>query len=191
MNRIVPIFADSVEAKGLYSLQYDGYPFDELERFSRFVIEPQHIANMVKSKIDLLRNQPFRLTQMQAQFQIYQEAEELIDLLSNRESKDLDSFLDQIHPFLDNFSNRYQDDVRKKLKASIQTPLVRVYAFEVSNRLWIITGFGFKFTRTIQEDPVLERERHRLNQLRTFFKSKPPLAFRNQTVDLPGLFIKH
>jgi len=85
-------------------------------------------------------------------------------------SPDLDSLFKPLHKPEFYHVPGYHTDF--KAKGNVRAPWIRVYAVRCDINLYVITGFGIKLVRKMDEDPFLEREKHKLQIATEYLKGE-------------------
>lgn len=103
----------------------------------------------------------------------YKEANEIIqelwDLASlvYDENEDLNTLFEPLHKVSAYQHQRYHTDFKAK---GAKAPWVRIYAVKCDDNLYVITGWGIKLVRTMQEDKWLKKELDKLEHATNYLK---------------------
>ena len=167
--RIVPIFASREQAEGLYACWYEHRDQDELSHLFELWNDPNFVRKQCRKNQQRIGVPPLSMDVNEAVAHIWEEIEFFNDLLlphqnTNRYQPAYTHFLNDFFEPLDtkHVNNRY------KAKATISgLNLLRLYALDIRDGLFLVTGGGMKFTRTMQQDPYnfLQQELDKLDKV--------------------------
>jgi len=197
---IVPIFASNEEGRpaGLYACRYPHLQrkHDELSHLFELWNDPLHVRKFCGRHKHRIQNHPYFMDVNDvndAAQQIEQEVKwfEQQLLLPESDSAYQPAYTRQLTRLFEPLANAPIDpaDRRFKAKASISTrnKFLRLYALQIEDGLFLITGGGMKFTRTMQQDPLLQQELEKLSQVANLLESHQIGAqhFSGQAFSIP------
>ena len=93
----------------------------------------------------------------------------LKDLATGTVKEDLDSIFQPLHDVSAFKHPRFRTDHKAY---GLETKWVRIYAVRCDKNVYVITGFGIKLVRKLQEDPLLVIELTKLQKATDFLKNQ-------------------
>ena len=167
---IVPIFVGEgvLQSKGLYACKYDGYPVHQLKYLFDCWNNPAFILKQINGNRQQLLSHPLNFES------ITQITEQLLDEINELESIFLPKNFDDLSSCLKNLETVFKPLVpssetnkfkAKTEKKEIKHGLLRIYGLKISSELFIVTGGGMKFTKTMSQSKALKLELDRLELL--------------------------
>jgi hypothetical protein len=125
------------------------------ERLDFFRTDVQNAVIKTMNEANELIQQLFELAKNSAQFT----------------QPDLDSLFVQLHKEGAFTHPRYYTDF-KAVGRRGEAPWIRIYAIKCESNLYVITGYGIKLVRQMQDDPLLIIERDKLERASRYLKKE-------------------
>ncbi|HLS31874.1 MAG TPA: hypothetical protein VK021_13540 [Flavobacteriaceae bacterium] len=85
------------------------------------------------------------------------------------ETPDLDELFTPLHKEAGYFNRRFHTDY--KATGPEEIPWIRIYAVRCDENLYVITGFGIKLVKKMQEDILLNKEIDKLEKATSYLKT--------------------
>ncbi len=149
---IFSIFDDN----SLFVVKYKDEEYDELERLFNLWTDVEYLEEFFHENKENL--QYFKVSVEEAVLITIQEAEKLEDLISG----------EVLLPFVSLHNSSFGVHELSEQKARFRW--LRIYALRIENEVFLITGGAIKLTRTMQDNPITEKELAKLKQCINFLK---------------------
>ncbi|MCD4769414.1 MAG: hypothetical protein K8R35_04530 [Bacteroidales bacterium] len=165
--KIVPIFGTN-----LFAIKYSGEKKDEFARLFELWQDPEYLEEFFESnKSDLENGFWGSISIEDAIIETYNYAQEfehkLLELSDSNEEDQLTGLENIFAPLYD---SQYQIYILNKSKA--KETWLRIYALQVENNIYIVTGGAIKLTQTMQERRHTNIELRKIENCRRYLLNK-------------------
>lgn len=177
--KIVPIFAQENENKGLFSIQFDGESEDELTKCMDNWFDVEYLDSFFTTHKNDLNSDHYGKNRISISDAIsftreeaYELFERLQNLANNKALKGKAQALSVAFKPLDNGEITPQDLQEKKGKSRVKERWLRIYAIGISPDTFIVTGGAIKLVHKMNERQHLRDELKKLKKVKSYLVKK-------------------
>lgn len=159
----------------LYAIKW---PSQEDDAFNHGIVQlqdPEFLTDIFTKNSKKLKHYGYSITEAVAR--THRESNEILQKLyqwqqniQQGRTADLDQYFSPLHREAGFLHPGFHTDYQAKGHPK-EAPWVRIYAVRCEENLYIITGFGIKLVKQIQEDELLSEELEKLEKARHYLES--------------------
>ena len=190
--KIIHIFGSEEgpeDGEGLWAVEYEGEPVNELERLLTIWRDPEYMLDFcIANFADIQKKFGYAIEPEIAAELLMEEAVELMGFLIRLAKKQsFGGILQHAFKPLNNFEANMT--VLQLSKASSKTrdrrdPKLRIYAVRVGENTYVVTGGAIKLTNRMEDRPHTDKQLRRLKTVRDWL-NREGIIYPEDLTDLP------